>query len=118
RPQWLHVEVFAHDELVLIVAPDHHWSKSHTLQPEALRDQELVLREQGSGIREVIEEALLQYDVHIHPLFTLTDNEAIKQMVMSGVGAAIVSALTERRVLEKGYIAHIIIAGLELSSSS
>ena len=113
-PQGLHVEVFAHDELVLIVAPGHRWSKLQTLQPEALRDQELVLREQGSGIREVIEQALQPYDVQIHPLFTLTDNEAIKQMVMSGVGAAIVSALTVRRELEKGDLVQVPIAGLEL----
>jgi DNA-binding transcriptional LysR family regulator len=113
-PPGLHVEVFAHDELVLIVAPGHRWSKLQTLPPEALRDQELVLREQGSGIREVIEQALLQYDVHIHPLFTLTDNEAIKQMVMSGVGAAIVSALAVRRELEKGDLVQVPLAGLDL----
>src|SRR5947209_8441718 len=113
-PQGLQVEIFAHDELVLIVAPGHRWSKLQILQPEELRDQELVLREQGSGIREVIEQALQTYDVQIHPLFTLTDNEAIKQMVISGVGTAIVSALTVRREVEKGDLVQVPIAGLEL----
>lgn len=113
-PIGLKVDVFAHDSLVLVVAPDHHWSKQRLLKPGMLRDHELVMREQGSGIREVIEYAMQQHDVLIQPLFTLTDNEAIKQMVMSGVGAAIVSALTVRREVEKGDLVQIPIQGVEL----
>jgi DNA-binding transcriptional LysR family regulator len=113
-PHGLRVDVFAHDELVLIVAPNHPWSKLRVLEPEALKDQQLVLREEGSGIREVIEQALAQHDVQIEPLFTLTDNEAIKQMVMNGVGAAIVSALTVRREVEKGDLVQVPLAGLDL----
>src|SRR5712692_6897043 len=77
-PAGLHVEVFAHDELVLVVAPGHRWSRLDELNSEALREGELLLREQGSGIREVIEHALLLQRVQVHPLFTLPDNEAIK----------------------------------------
>lgn len=113
-PPGLKVDVFAHDNLVLVVAPDHHWSKQRLLKPEMLRDHELVMREQGSGIREVIEYAVQQHEVQIQPLFTLTDNEAIKQMVMSGVGAAIVSALTIRRDVEKGDLVQIPIQGVQL----
>src|SRR5258708_13880367 len=59
-PPGLQVDVFAYDELVLVVAPGHRWSGLEALRPEVLRNGELVLREQGSGIREVIEHALLQ----------------------------------------------------------
>src|SRR5215467_3020815 len=58
-PPGLQVEVLAHDELVLVVAAKHHWSGLHVLEPEALREGELLLREPGSGIRKVIEDALL-----------------------------------------------------------
>ena len=113
-PEGLQVEVFAQDELVLVVSPDHRWSKLDELNPEALREGELLLREQGSGIREVIEHALLLHRVQVHPLFTLPDNEAIKQMVMSGVGAAIVSALAVQRELVSGDLIRIPIAGVDL----
>ena len=113
-PAGLHVEVFAQDELVLVVSPDHRWSKLDELNPEALREGELLLREQGSGIREVIEHALLLHRVQVRPLFTLPDNEAIKQMVMSGVGAAIVSALAVQRELVSGDLMRIPIAGVDL----
>ena len=72
------------------------------------------MREQGSGIREVIEHALLLHDVQVRPLLTVPDNEAIKQMVMSGVGAAIVSALAVQRELTSGDLVHVPIAGLDL----
>src|SRR5713226_5787579 len=113
-PTGLFVEVFAQDELVLVVAPDHRWSRLGELNPEALREGELLLREQGSGIREVIEHALLLQRVQVHPLFTLPDNEAIKQMVMNGVGAAIVSALAVQRELASGELVRVPIAGLDL----
>jgi DNA-binding transcriptional LysR family regulator len=113
-PPGLHVDMFAQDELVLVVAPGHRWSELDELSPEALREGELLLREQGSGIREVIEHALLQHRTHVYPLFTLPDNEAIKQMVMSGVGAAIVSALAVQRELTSGDLVRIPITGVDL----
>lgn len=113
----LKVSAFAHDHLILIVAPTHPWSKYASLQPTMLSGEALVLREKGSGVREVIEQALLSYadyQIQIRPLFILTNNEAIKQMVMNGVGAAIVSALSVRRELETGDLVHVPIEGLEL----
>jgi DNA-binding transcriptional LysR family regulator len=113
-PPGLRMEVLDHDRLVLVVAPHHHWRGKQVLRPEELQDDELVLREQGSGIREVIEHALLQHDVQVHPLLTVPDNEAIKQMVMNGVGAAIVPARTVQRELAVGDLLYIPIDGLDL----
>jgi DNA-binding transcriptional LysR family regulator len=113
-PSDLKVEVLATDELVLVVGPGHRWRGLSALQPEALRDKELVLREKGSGLREVIEHALEHQGVRVNPLLTLPDNEAIKQMVMSGVGTAIVSALAVQHELEIGELISVPIAGLDL----
>lgn len=110
----LHVELFAYDELLLVVAPAHRWSGERSLPPQSLRDRELLLREEGSGIREVIENALLHQNITITPLLTLQDNEAIKQMVLHGVGAAIVPAITVGRELAGGELMHIPIVGVEL----
>jgi len=113
-PTGLSVEVFSYDELILVVSPQHHWNKLSSLHPQLLANGELLLREQGSGIREIIEHALQAYGVKVRPLLTLTDNEAIKQMVMSGVGAALVSSLTVKRELANGDLVHLPIAELEL----
>jgi DNA-binding transcriptional LysR family regulator len=113
-PPGLETQVFARDELVLVVAPSHHWRGLRIGKPEMLHEQELLLREQGSGIREVIEHALSQHNVQITPLLTLPDNEAIKQMAMSGVGAAILSAFAVRRELASGELVRIPLEGIDL----
>ena len=113
-PPGIETQVFARDELVLVVAPAHRWSGLNILKPEMLREKELLLREQGSGIREVIEHALLQQNVRITPLLTLPDNEVIKQMAMSGVGAAILSAFAVRRELASNELVRIPIEGIDL----
>ena len=117
-PMWLsselRVEVFSYDELALVVAPTHPWNKLSAVTPQVLGDGELILREQGSGIREVIEQALHSHGVKIRPLLTLADNEAIKQMVMSGVGAAMISHLTTKRELATGDLVYLPVVGLDL----
>ncbi len=113
-PPELHAEIFTYDELILVVNPDHHWQGLETLEPESLRNGELVLREQGSGIREVVEHALLQHRVKVEPLLVLPDNEAIKQMVINGVGASILSASAVQRELAVGDLMRIPITGVEL----
>ena len=113
-PAGLRVDVFSHDELILVVSPEHPWHKLHSVEPSMLGDEALLLREQGSGIREVLEHALLLHNVKVHPLLTLPDSEVIKQMVMSGVGAAIVSQMTVRREIANGDLLKLPISGIEL----
>ena len=113
-PPELQAQAFARDELVLVVAPGHRWSGLPAIAPGALGDRELLLREQGSGIREVIEHALRLWNVRARPLLELPDNEAIKQMAISGVGAAILSALAVQRELAAGDLIQVSIEGMEL----
>lgn len=113
-PSELRVEVFTYDELILVANSNHHWQGVETLAPEVLRSRELLLREQGSGIREVIEHALLQHRVKVEPLLVLPDNEAIKQMVIHGVGAAILPARAVQRELAVGDLVRLPITGVEL----
>ena len=113
-PTELSARVFARDTLILVVSPDHHWRHMSSLRPEDLATDALLLREKGSAIREMLEQELQKYGVHLHPLLTLTDNEAIKQMVIHGVAAAVVSSLTVSRELESGTLVHVPVEGLEL----
>jgi DNA-binding transcriptional LysR family regulator len=113
-PPGLKVQVFAYDELILIVAPKHPWSNLVSVQPQALSEGTLLVREPGSGVREAVEQELLRHAIPIRPLFTLTDNEAIKQMVISGVGISIVSSLSVQRELANGELVQVPIAGIEL----
>src|SRR5579859_808566 len=113
-PEQLKVWRIAYDDLVLVVSPRHRWSKLDLVQPEMLGSEELIVRESGSGIREMIEHTLLHRNVILRPLLVLSDNEAMKQMVINGVGAAILSYFSIRRELANGELVALPIAGLNL----
>ncbi len=113
-PPELDREVIATDELVLIMAPTHRWSSRETVMPQMLGARELLLREQGSGTREVIERAFQRQGVQVSPLLTVPENETIKQLVMRGVGAAILPALVVQREVMAGDLLRVPIVGLDL----
>jgi DNA-binding transcriptional LysR family regulator len=113
-PPELDREVIATDELVLIVAPTHRWSSRETVTPEMLGARELLLREQGSGSREVVEHALQRHGIQVRPLLIVPENEMIKQLVMGGVGAAILPALVVQREVMSGDLLRVPLVGLDL----
>jgi DNA-binding transcriptional LysR family regulator len=79
------------DELVLIVPPGHPWAGRREIQPARLRDQRLLIREEGSATRQLTERALQQAGGSITASMELGHTEAIKQAVMAGLGVAFVS---------------------------
>ena len=113
-PEGLNVRFFTRDTLVLVVAPSHHWSGADTVRPIELGAEELVIRERGSGIRDMLERHLLKRGVALRPLLTLTDNEAIKQMVINGVGAAIVSSLSVKSELANGDLVQVALTDMDI----
>jgi DNA-binding transcriptional LysR family regulator len=113
----LRAEIFTHDEMVLIVASDHVLARRAgmgPLQAEALRDQPFIVREPGSGTRDVVEEALAQRGIPIHPVMSLGSTEAIKNAVAIGLGVALVSSLTLELELGIGRLRVIPLADLTI----
>jgi DNA-binding transcriptional LysR family regulator len=102
-PDALSVRFFARDTLVLVASPGHHWyNQDFVISDTVLADGELLMRERGSGIREAIQYEFEHRGLQLRPLLTLPNNEAIKQMVISGVGATIVSRHSVQRELTNG----------------
>jgi DNA-binding transcriptional LysR family regulator len=102
----LYVEVFTHDEMVLVVAPQHPLARG-TPEGSAISQSELVAvpyisRERGSGTREVVEEALARFGIALQPIMSFGSTEAVKNAVAQGLGAAIVSRLTIDLELQSG----------------
>jgi DNA-binding transcriptional LysR family regulator len=83
------------DVMKLIVAPDHAFAMaSEPIDPKRLENEVLIVREPGSGSREVVAQALAAHG--IEPLRTLEigSTAAIKQVVAAGLGVSIVSVVT------------------------
>lgn len=111
----LDVDVFAHDQMVLIVAPAHPLAAGERAVTEAeLRALPIIVRERGSGTREVVEDALARRGIAISPVMSLGSTEAIKNAVAAGLGVALVSRLTLDLELRSGRLCALEVEGVSI----
>jgi DNA-binding transcriptional LysR family regulator len=85
-------EAWRTDAMGLIVHADHPFA--HAVDPihgADIADEVLIVREPGSGSREVVEQALMAKGIEPRRKLEIGSTEAIKQAVAAGLGLAIVS---------------------------
>ncbi|MDR3741697.1 MAG: selenium metabolism-associated LysR family transcriptional regulator [Terracidiphilus sp.] len=98
-------EAFLEDELVLIVPGAHEWAERATVRAEELATAPLLMRERGSGTRQVLEQALEKCGIKRRALrvaMELDSTEAIKTAVEAGLGVGFVSQWALARDLRPG----------------
>ncbi|HUG89893.1 MAG TPA: LysR substrate-binding domain-containing protein, partial [Planctomycetaceae bacterium] len=98
----------AQDELVLVLPPEHPLARSPRLKAKSLRELPFILREPGSGSRRCVEHALEAAGLSpgdLHVVMEMNSNDAIRQAVERGVGAAFLSRHTLARDLDEGRLA-------------
>ena len=102
RERGVRTEPFMEDELVLITPPSFD---SDRLAPAQFLATSLLLREQGSGSRRVVELALENADFKLkafRKIMELDSTEAIKSAVEAGLGVGFVSRWAIAKELELG----------------
>ena len=113
--QDLESSVFFRDELV-VVAPAGHPLLARG-RPATVREmcrEPLILREEGSGTRAVVEKALRRRGVKPRPFLSLASPEAIKGCVAAGMGLAIVSRLIVALEVRAGLLGIVPMADLAI----
>ena len=85
---------FAAHPSVIIAAPGHKLAGSTHLTLTHLAAERLILREDGSGTRILMERACLAAGMAPRIGMTTDSNETIKQAVMAGMGIAVISRHT------------------------
>jgi len=98
-------EPWRQEELVLIAAPDHRLVRARPdAVLKAVEDEIVLVREPGSGTREVVAAALATHNIRPRSTIEIGSTEAIKQMVAAGFGVAIVSAAAAADQLALGRV--------------
>jgi DNA-binding transcriptional LysR family regulator len=97
-PGGLRSRVIGHDELVVVVPPDHKWARrTRSLSASELSQTPLVTREPGSGTRDSLAEALRrtlgESMQQAHPILELSSSAAVRAAVVAGAGPAVLSRL-------------------------
>lgn len=110
------------DEMVLIVSPLHPWAAHNKGVTNRMTASEfakvpLLLREQGSGSRRVVERALKKAGLPLRSLrvaMELDSTEAIVSGVEAGLGVGFVSRCALNKALRLGTVRTVALDGLEI----
>jgi DNA-binding transcriptional LysR family regulator len=112
-PTGLHVELLFTEELALVVAPHHQWSKLSVMKSE-MRQEEALFPLEGRNLRERAVQVLPGYRGQTYGLPPLEETAVIKQMVLRGAGAALVSTRAIQQELLNGDLVRIPVSGLDV----
>ncbi|WP_030613524.1 LysR family transcriptional regulator [Streptomyces achromogenes] len=111
-PTGLDSTVIAHDRLIVVTAPGHPWARRRRpLTAEELASTPLILRERGSGTRQVLDAALGGL---ARPLIELSSTTAVKASAVSGAGPSVLSELAVGEELSLRRLVSIPVEGVPL----
>lgn len=106
----LQVEPWLRDELIVVCARNHpliQLNNDKKVSLKALREQKWLLRESGSGTREMVEAGLLPHLHYLHSAGEFSSAEAIKYAAAAGLGLACMSRLVVADLLEMGQLVEL-----------
>ncbi|MFB7108318.1 LysR family transcriptional regulator [Streptomyces sp. NPDC056291] len=111
-PSGLDSVVIGHDRLLVVTAPTHPWARRRRpLSAEELATTPLILREKGSGTRQVLDAALGGL---ARPLIELSSTTAVKASAVSGAGPAVLSELAVGEELSLRRLVPVPVDGITL----
>ncbi|MEU5147034.1 MULTISPECIES: LysR family transcriptional regulator [Streptomyces] len=114
-PEWLDSAVIAQDRLVVAVAPVHPWARrSRGVEAAELAATPLILRERGSGTRQVLDAALAGHGGLAAPLLELASTTAVKAAALGGAGPCVLSELAVVDELAARRLVEVPVTGAEL----
>ncbi|PKL51392.1 MAG: LysR family transcriptional regulator, partial [Nitrospira bacterium HGW-Nitrospira-1] len=116
--QKMQVDKLITDELLLVVPAHHPWARKKEVSISELTKEPFILREGGSGTRQMIEKFLCSYGVSIQDLkisMLLGSTEAIKAAVENGLGVSIISRWSARKEIKYGTLCLLRIKGQKMA---
>jgi DNA-binding transcriptional LysR family regulator len=117
RSKEVHIDKFLDDRMVLIAPAGHEWAGMGSVSLQALTEVPLLLREQGSGSRRVVEQAIKKAGLPLNRLqirMELDSTEAIVSGVEAGLGLGFVSEWGISKAVRLGSVIPIRVENLEI----
>jgi LysR family transcriptional regulator, low CO2-responsive transcriptional regulator len=100
----------------LACAPEKKELYEKLIREEAWTKIPFVLREKGSGTRTMMEKFFNDRDIHVEVKMELATNEAVKQAIMAGLGASILSDFSMYQEIKDNRICILEYPGLPLEA--
>ena len=107
-------EKFMEDELVFVCGKGHALAESKSMQASKLSEWDFILRERGSGGRELFESALLTHNIEITPIWESVSTQAIIKAVIEGLGLSVLPFELVKEELGNGNLIRLQIEEISL----
>jgi len=114
RVEGVIAEEFSRDELMPVVGAQHPLAGRRRANPADINGLPLLMREPGSGTRELIGELLQQLDVRTGNIVEFGNTEALKQAAIHGGGIAWLPSISVVRDLQDGSLVRLPVRALGL----
>lgn len=111
QSQDLEVESVIHEEMVVVMSPNHPLSRHRTLKAKDLDNTPLILFEQGSNTRKMIDRYFDEQNIRQNIVMEMENVEIIKPLVDIGLGLTIIPYQSIARDAESGVLKYAHIAG-------
>ncbi len=102
------------DCLSVVVAPAHPWARAGTVSPGELAAEPLLVREEGSSTRWVLDRSLTRAGLKPRVAMELGSTEAVKEAAAAGLGAGVLSGWAVRAEVRSGRLSAVRVEGLSL----
>ncbi len=107
--------VIMDDELVFICPTHHRFANVDYVNLTDLISEKFILREEGSGTRELFESVMAAHDLQYTVKGVMNNTEAIKLAVAGNLGIAAISVMSIKEELASGELACFRVEGLNFS---
>lgn len=88
------IETLITEAVVVVISPDHPFASRASLDIREFENQDLVVTQENCTYRAMIDEYLTEARVHPRSLIEINNIQAIKQLVMSGLGVTILPRIS------------------------
>jgi len=117
RHRGVRFEPFFSDQVILACPPEHRFAGS-TVSLDGLREETLILMQEGAGVRQILEDALRKRSLRLRDLdvkLELGLQESVRRAVEAGFGITFISRAAIESNLEAGTLAEARVEELELT---
>ncbi len=105
-------DAYMKDRLAVICSPSDPLCKKKTVTIEQLLSRQLLLREEGSGTRELFDHVLKSFEYTYTPAWESTSTEALVNAVSKGLGVSVLPYMLVRDELENETVVELHVAQL------
>ena len=115
RHRGVRFEPFFSDEVILVCPPGHRFA-GRSVSLDELREEPLILMQEGAGVRQIVEDALRRQGIRLRDLdvrLELGLQESVRRAVEAGYGVTFISRTAVEAELAAGRLAEARVEGLE-----